>query len=42
MSVRAIERDDAAGRAPHVSGIPDMALPEFVLGQADRCGTKPA
>ena len=42
MSAVIIERDAAAGRALRAPAIPDLTLPQFVLGAADRRGSKRA
>jgi acyl-CoA synthetase (AMP-forming)/AMP-acid ligase II len=40
MNAVIIERDAAAGRARPAPAIPDLTLPQFVLGAADRRGSK--
>jgi acyl-CoA synthetase (AMP-forming)/AMP-acid ligase II len=42
MNAVIIERDAAAGRALPAPAIPDLTLPQFVLGAADRRGSKRA
>ena len=42
MNTRVIERDAVAGRPLPVPAIPDLALPQFVLGAAHRHGSKRA
>ena len=42
MNAVIIERDAAAGRALPAPAIPDLTLPQFVLGAADRRGAKRA
>ena len=42
MNAVIIERDAAAGRTARAPAIPDLTLPQFVLGGADRRGSKRA
>jgi acyl-CoA synthetase (AMP-forming)/AMP-acid ligase II len=40
MAVQIMEHDSTAGRGLTAPAIPDVTLPEYVLGQAERRGTK--